>query len=191
MSGSWASGWVTGDIVGAAEFKKGIGAIYDTTLGSAASSIDISSIVTGYAHLRLVLIARGDIGTQSTTLQARLNNDSSTSYQSSLTAGNGSTVVAVEGLGTTSMHLGYMPAGTATANYFSSSEILIPQYAGTLAAKAVHAVTGARYGNATTNGNIYVAAGWWTTSAINRITLFPGNGNFVAGTRATLYVMGA
>ena len=32
---------------------------------------------------------------------------------------------------------------------------------------------------------------WRSTAAINRVTVFPATGNFIAGTRLTIYGMGA
>lgn len=191
-SGTWALGWVTGDVVTAAEYRKGVGALYDTTLGAAAASIDVTGIVASYAHLRVLVYARGDTAALSTGILLRINNDSTASYQTQQVYGGATTPSAAEGLAQTSISLGSMPAATAPANWFGASEIVIPHYAGSTNQKAVEASTGYRVGTGTGQGISMRSSGWWSSGgAINRLTLLPAAGNFAAGTRVTIYGMGA
>jgi hypothetical protein len=50
--------------------------------GVSAASIDVTGIIAGYAHLRLVLQARGDAAVTTTSLLVRFNNDSAANYDS-------------------------------------------------------------------------------------------------------------
>jgi hypothetical protein len=192
MTATWPSGWATGDIVTAAEYKKGVGAIYDTTLGSAAASIDITAIAQAYAHLRVVVYARGDTAATNTNILARFNGDTGANYYTQRLQGNGATASAIEALAQTSMIVGYMPAASASANSFSTSEFVIGHYAQgtnwkTLAGKTAMLQSGG-------SGNLFAAAimgGWAAVAAITQITLLPAAGNFATGTRVTVYAMGA
>lgn len=194
MAGTWASGWVTNDIVTAAEFRKGVGAVADTTLGAATSSIDFTGLPTSYAHLVVYVHGRGDTVAQSINVQMRFNNDSAASYYVQRVRGNGATASATESLAQTSMVTGFLPGASATSGLGGSIEIVVPGYAVTPGAlsKGVHCSSSCPTGTAT--GTIFVdeTAGFWNSGAnINRITLTASSGNFVVGTRATAYVFGA
>lgn len=192
MSGTWASGWVAGDIVTAAEYKKGAGAIFDTVLGGSAANIDITGIVATYTNLMLYLSARGDNATTSIGVIMRFNNDSGANYDYENLTASAATVASTETIATTSAFIGNCPANTAGASLFSSHSIFIANYAGTTANKTAEATAALKYGTASGNMVRYLTSCFWRNSAaISRITLLPATGNFVAGTRATLYAMGS
>lgn len=192
MSGSWATGWVTGDVVTAAEFKKGMGAIYDTTLGVASASVDITGIVADYAHLRLVAYLRGDTAATAIVVNARFNNDSAANYDVQSLTGTGSGPSASESFGQTSVRVGRCAAASAGANLFGIIVVDIPHYAGSANNKIALSHCADKIGTATTNiVNEHNSAAWRSSAAISRITLLPSAGNFAAGSRVTLYGMGA
>lgn len=193
MSGTWASGWVTNDVVTASEFKKGIGAVYDTTVtGSVAANIDITSIPSGYTHLKLELYARGDTVAVNTQVWCRFNNDTAANYYWQRIAAAAATVTGSEGLTVARIEIGQMPAASATANLFSTHRIGIDNYANATNKKSLVHDTICPGGTATGTIPFLTGGGYWTgTAAINQITLLPAAGNFAIGTRATLYVMGA
>jgi hypothetical protein len=192
MTGTWASGWATNDLVSAAEFKKGMGAIYDTTLGVAAASIDVSGIVSSYAHLLVVIQDRSDAAVANTTRLIRFNNDSGANYDGQVGQFSAATPSASESFGATSGFAGDMPAATATASVFAGTSILIPNYAGTTANKSAMMLGVFKQGIVTLSIQLKMTAIFWRSSAaINQITITPGSGNFIAGTRVTIYGMGA
>jgi hypothetical protein len=193
VTGTWASGWATGDIEVAAEFKKGIGSIFDTTLGASAANVDVTSISATYAHLLVVIYARGDNASVNTGIQIRFNGDSAANYDYQLMRAAGATVSNVaEGFGQTSASMGLCPANTAGANLFGAQVVFIPHYAGASNNKVLVLVSSHKYGTSTTNIIAELDAGFWrSNAAINRITLLPAAGNFVTGTRVTVYGMGA
>jgi hypothetical protein len=191
-SGTWPLGWATGDIETAAEFKKGIGCISDTTLGGSAANIDITSIVATYAHLLIVTYARGDTAAGSIAMNMRFNNDTAANYDHQRLTGGGATPTAVESFTQTSMPHYFMPANTAGANLFSAHISFIPNYAGSTNNKLSLSVASLKTGTGTGGMAVAITGGFWrSNAAINRITLLPGAGNFVAGTRVTIYGMGA
>ncbi len=193
MSGTWASGWVAGDIVTAAEFAKGLGAIYDTTLGSAAANIDVSGIVDDYAHLLLVFSGRSDAAALSAAVGLRFNNDSAANYDQqyyTMRTSPGNVVTAA----TTSINCAQVTAASDTAGAVGVSEIIVPNYAGTTLRKAIAWRGWAKETtDGTTTGYESMVGGgeWRSTAAVTRITLTPSAGNFIAGTRLTIYGMGA
>lgn len=193
MTGTWASGWATGDVVTAAEFKKSAGSIYDTTLGASAATIDITGIVQTYAHLLLTLYLRGDVGALTTSALMQFNGDVGTNYDYQALIGQAATAVASETFGATSTFTGECPGATAGTNLFSASQILIPHYAGTANNKQVTCISSKKSGVATTNIAAVLSGGSWrSNAAINRITIFPQTGaNWVAGSRLTVHAMGA
>lgn len=192
-SGTWALGWITGDVVQASELAKGVGSIYDTTLGGSAATIDITPIVASYAHLRVVLYSRGDVAAVTMNPKFTFNNDSGANYDYQGFVQNNATLTANAAATAQSAAIfGYAPGASATANFFGSIVLDIPHYAGTTNHKSFVAVFGAPTSAAAAgfwNGT-YMGR-WASTAAINRITIAPSSGNFVTGTRLTIYGMGA
>jgi hypothetical protein len=194
-SASWANGWLPGDIMTAAEFKKGVGCIYDTTLGVAAASIDVTGIVATYAHLLLVSYLRGDTATATITVALRFNNDSGANYDAQSIANSAATTLAAgENIAATSGNIdrGVTPGGTAAASEFGAMATLIPAYAGTTGQKSAISMVAGRSGTTTGLISTMLCSTFWrSTAAINRITLLPSAGNFVAGSRLSIYALGA
>lgn len=192
MTGTWATGWATGDIVTAAEFKKGAGSLSDTTAGGAVANIDISGIVATYAHLLISVYARSDTAATSTTLLLRFNGDSAANYDWQQLTGSAAAAGAAESFAASGAFVGNMPANTAGANLFSATEIFIPNYAGAVNNKQSVAINSSKIGTASGNFGVNALGGAWrSNAAINRVTLLPGAGNLVAGTRVTIYGFGA
>jgi hypothetical protein len=166
--------------------------VYDSTLGSAAASIDITGIPTTYAHLRLLLYLRGD--NASTTVQGlvRFNNDSAANYQTQYVQGNAAAASAGESLSGTSLGLVTAPAASVGGNVFGGAVVDILSYANSTNQKVVQSAFSYRTGGSTGQGFVGSVTGWWATgAAINRITILASVGNWLAGSRASLYVLGA
>ncbi len=160
----------------------------DSTLGSSAASFDFTSISGAYAHLLLILSIRGDVaGSTQTNPGLRFNNDSGSNYHyeqlRALTAGVASALVVSQ----SSARLGYTTAATADSGAFGTFRVEIPDYANSARHKSFHAEGGA----VTSSGEGIVTAvvgRWASTAAVTRVTIIDQNGgNWVAGSRATLY----
>lgn len=192
MTGNWPANWATGDVLFASEYKKGIGAISDTTLGAPAANVDITSIVATYAHLMVVVYARCDVALASSPINLRFNGDSAANYDTQELQCSGTGVNPSEIFAQTWMIAGHMPANTAGANLFGVSIGFIPHYAGSANNKMCLALSAIKTGvTAASMANTLGGGFWRSNAAVNRITLLPSSGNFVAGTRVTLYGMGA
>lgn len=192
MSGTWASGWVTGDIVTANEFRKGVGAIYDSTLSGAASSFDIPGIVGGYAHLLIEVNGRGDTAASTINCNVRLNNDTAGNYYYQRLRGNGATASAAEGLAQTAYLAGFLPAASAPAGIGGSVRMRIPSYSSSALTKGLESASSTAV--ALSTGNLFVdqiMGVWNNAAAVTRVTVLASVGNFAIGTRLTVYAMGA
>ena len=192
MTGTWASGWATNDIVTAAEFKKSADSVFDTTLGASAANLDVTGISNTYAHLMITTYTRGDTAAANTPLLIRFNGDTAANYDYQYMQGSAAAATAAETFAATSLQGGYTEANTAGANRFSTSVIFVPHYAGSANNKQVMVIATSKGGTASGNlaANIF-GGGWRSNAAINQITFLPGAGNFVSGTRVTIHALGA
>lgn len=192
MTGTWASGWATGDVVTAAEFKKAAGSVFDTTLGGSAASIDITGISATYAHLMISIYARCDTAAVNTSMYLQFNGDAAANYDWQQLTGNAAVASAAETFTTGGALIGTCPAGTAGANLFGSAEVFIPHYAGSTNNKQLLTVTSSKIGTTTASMQASLFGGSWrSNAAINRVTLIASPGNYVAGSRLTIHALGA
>lgn len=162
--------------------------LYDNTASGAIASWDVSTGLSGYNHLKIVLLARGDTAATSVAVQLRLNNDSAANYASQVMRGVAAGVTAGETNSATSMQIATVSAATATASHPGTYDITIAHYGGTTFFKHVHSHGGWSQALTTSTRASETNEGVWaSTSAITRITLFPASGNFIAGSRLSIY----
>lgn len=153
----------------------------EVSLGSTATSISIQSIPATYRALRLHWMVRTDAGV-STSILARLNNDSGANYDYQVGSIAGSTVGAFTGTAATSIYAGECTRSASPANEFSAGYLDLLAYSQTAHKKMI-------IGRAARDLETYVTASMWqSTAAINRIDLLPSTAsNFVAGSLVTLW----
>lgn len=189
-SAAWLNGWVAGDIVTAAELKKSMGSVFNTTLGAPATSIDTGAVLpTSYAHMFVEISARSDLAAASSSLSVRMNNDSAANYVFETLAGANAVASAVVPAAGTSFTIGSIPANTASAGWFGTGLLWLPNY-GSANIKAVFSIGGGAFSGVT--GTVSLQGGVWNAgSAINQLTFLSGGTNFATGTRVTVYVMGS
>lgn len=154
-------------------------AIATTTLGSAATSIDFTSISSAYTDLRLVLVG----STVSTTLiNVRFNSVSTTTYSGTMLVGSG-TAASSERQNTVNRIV--MPITSETwGTGIKTFSLDIFSYTSSTNKTALSTFSG------DTNGSGYVIRGvhlWRNTAAITSINLIGATANWAAGTTATLY----
>ena len=162
--------------------------LYDSTLGADAASFDVSSISSSYDHLLVILQGRSTGAFNTVSVACRFNNDSGGNYDSQLDYGNNATPTASATVAQTSAQIGDVPGSTATANHAGALELTIPNYTGTTFQKQGLARSG--WIEATSAGGAFAMdamMNWRSTAAIDRITIFPTSGNFLAGSRLTIY----
>lgn len=165
--------------------------ITDVLLAAPAASIDIQNIPATDLHLLLVLSLRTDRPSADDGVWIRMNNDSAANYTYQRTFANNSLMAVTENDAVAQILAGECPAANGTASRFGAGDIWIPDYASatkhkTIVSRLGSMATGAAGDKSTTQG----AGTWANTAAINRLTLLPQiGGNFVTGSRATLYRM--
>jgi hypothetical protein len=169
--------------------------ICDSTAGGAVASFDTNTILGGnipsaYNHLKLVFEGRGDTAAASTTVTMRVNNDSAANYEHAVGYMTGAAVYSGNGVGggTGAQVAGHMAAATATAGATGAFELTLAQYNSATLWRRWMGTGGSNDG-----ANIWLETimGSWrnAANAITRLSLTPGAGNFVAGSRFTLYGM--
>lgn len=166
-------------------------AIATVTVGSGgASSIDFNSIPGTYTDLLIKCSLRqsGYTGVSWDWLKIRFNGSSATNYSGRIINGAGTLgPSASQYTNQNGMEkLGLANSTTSSSNTFSSSDIHIPNYAGSYNKSA--AGDGAHEDNANVAICAMGAGLWSNTAAITSITLFPENGTtWVQHSSATLY----
>lgn len=169
----------------------GITLLASTTLSSAQSSIEFTSISGSYKHLWILATLRGT--ENNTTGALRLNSDTGTNYAqvqnyTYITApGTGASRYTTGSQSQFRNNSGHVEDTTRSANLFGQIEIYIFNYAGTsykksVVTKNVHALDGSQTSMSDTYG-IYNSA-----SAITTVTIKGDSGsNLNAGSSAYLY----
>lgn len=156
---------------------------------SATGTLTFSSLGS-FTHLEIRWSARSDKAAVSAEdLTIRFNSDTGSNYDSELLYNStGTAAAAFEAIGGSSGIIGLLPAATATASRGAAGTIRINDYRGTTFHKSVEADV--HSATTTSSGSIVTrlfGVTWRDASAITSITLFLGSGNFVSGSKFTLY----
>jgi hypothetical protein len=159
--------------------------IATTTLGSAQSTIDFTSIPQDYSHLQIRGIARDNTASTSTVdFRIRLNNDSATNYTRHLLYGSGSSATG-SGVTGSNYIAGLAAQGASTTNVFAGNVIDILDYTNTNKNTTLRTILGVDLNG---SGDILLNSGvWLNTSAVSRITLSSIFGSFAQYSSFALY----
>ena len=167
----------------------GLVKLFDQTLGVAAASIDTGAngIAAGHAHLKVEAMGRSDAATNIVDFIIRFNGDNGNNYDDAWLRNSGGTVSAVDDHAQPAAHIGQMPAATATASYVGSIGFDIPSYDQTSFFKSGFTLGSPAMDLTANDRIIFSSFTWRSTVAINQITILPSTGNFLAGSRLTVY----
>lgn len=158
--------------------------ISSNVLSSLASSVTFSAIPSTYKDLVIRITARANTLSAVDTVLGLSFNGSTTSRSSTTLNGSGSAASSTRS--TTGFNMVEMTANTATANTFGSSEVYIPNYAGS--ANKCFSAFGVAETNATAVTMGVQGLLWSNTAAITSITIdTDGVGNFAIGSSFYLY----
>lgn len=178
--------------VAAAEYEAvGMVVIHDQVLTADAASFDVQNIPQGYKHLRVVAQLRGTLASIATGVNVQFNGDTGANYdvQYLLAADTGG---ASDGIpAQVRAYAGGVPGSTATASKAGLTEFTIPNYAGTTFEKTLVGMAG--HTRTTTASDFYVIqymSHWRSAAAINRVAVLPDSGDWLAGSRLTIYGLG-
>ena len=173
----------------------GLTLIADQLLGGTQASFDTNTILGGnipstYKHLRLILALRSDTAAASTDANLKINNDGTAgNYDARITLQRSDTNGLGGFTGATSANgvgcAGICPAASVTAGDFLHYVIDFSDYNSTAHNKNFSAHIWGRDAAAFWTGSII---GKYTSlSAITRLAIIPTAGNWIAGSRFTLY----
>jgi len=149
--------------------------IATTTLGSAASSIDFTSIPSTFTDIRVVLVSSRVSGS---AIHYRFNSDSGSNYSRTRVYGFGTSLGS--DADTSQTEIGTNNYGT----YLHLHTLDIFSYAGSTNKTCLYEVNGDNNGSGTVSRGVGL---WRNTSVINAVSIFLTSGTIAAGSTATLY----
>jgi hypothetical protein len=153
--------------------------IESKTLGTAAASIEFTSIPATYTDLVILLSARSNAsGLRDIFISF---NGSTASFTSRYLDGSGAATAS----GTATRYVGSINGTAQTADTFGNLSVYIPNYAG--ATNKSFSVDGVTENNATSAIQTIAAGLWSNTAAITSVAFAPSSDSLVTGTTASLY----
>ena len=159
--------------------------IASSTLASAASTIDFTSIPSTYTDLCLKASLRSSDAAAFVNYTLKFNASGGTAYSVRVLYGSGSAATSASSSGAAAGDYGFQDGAGATASTFANVEIYIPNYAGS--AYKSWSTDQVQENNATAAYAGLLAGLWSNTAAINQVTLTSSAGNFVTNSTAYLY----
>lgn len=153
--------------------------IATTTLSSAASSINFSSISSAYTDLRLVFTW---IPTAVNNLFIRLNNDSTAIYSDTYMTGRGTTATSSRDTASSAWFVNQVFNPSTTYPTFNTIDLF--SYTGSTFKTALITTSADWNGSGYTQPQVGL---YRSTSAITQINLVASSDNFAIGSTATLY----
>jgi hypothetical protein len=148
------------------------------TLGSAAASIDFTTIASSWTDLRLVFTGRGASGS---IIKLQFNGDTAGNYSRTRVYGNGTSAASSRSTSITSIYWGN---GITTAGVLGFYTADIFSYGSSTYKTALLTMSEDENGSGLTESEVGL---WRSTSAITTIKIAATTGTFDAGSTATLY----
>ena len=191
LSGTYPNPSIAAGAIGTSELAATIkpwNELYDETLVGNQASIDTGAggFSTAFDHLQVVILARTAEAAVLSSLVLNFNGDGGANYDYQRMRVVNTTVAGEITLATTGIVIACAGA-SAQAGAFSAIDFLIPAYSQTVAHKSFVLMGGLAEDTAADNRTSLQGNRWRSTAAITRIVLSPSGGNFVAGTRLTVY----
>ena len=163
--------------------------ITEVIVTTPAASIDITSIPGTYRNLKIFLQGRSDT-VNSKNVKMQINGDTGNNYYLQTLNGYGTTVSAVETLGTAFANIGIITGSTMPAGVAGTFEMTVFNYSLTAFVKYFTAHSLQSRGTTTGLTGIYTETAWWnSTAAITEIKFTPQSGNFDTGSIVSVYGM--
>ena len=165
--------------------------LISTTLissNTASVTFDLSAYTSTYKHIQIRALARGT-ATYGHATYLRFNSDTGTNYSYHNLRANGSSVASVDSTAN-STTIGAFPSVTGssgTSGSFGASIYDIVDAFSTSKNKTVRALYGMADGGSFDYYATLTSGNWRNTAAITSIYLAPETGNFVNGSRFSIY----
>lgn len=163
--------------------------ISTTVLGSSQSSVTFSGLGTSaaaYKHLQIRYVSRADGAYGLANQKMRYNSDSGANYGFHELFGGGSSVSSGAALSRTESEASMDVGSSISANAFIAGIVDILDFSNTSKYKTTRALSGI----ASSAGGQGIKLGsslWQSTAAITSVTMLPVSGNFVTGSRFSIY----
>lgn len=184
-----------GQKIRASEFNSALSAISAATMqliGSQSVTSGTSSALTvsltgTWSSLLVKWVGRSNDASTAKGANLTFNGDTGNNYlwiQSE--AANTTNTSSVPGALTSSIHIGTMPAASATANFFGHGEFSV----GSPNSTAIFKVAEAEASGYTTATDVRLGVyggQWSSTAAITSLTITPAAGSFVVGSKLSVY----
>jgi hypothetical protein len=158
-----------------------------TVLGSDAASVTFSSLgsYSAYKHLQIRMVSRCTRAATIADTFVQVNGDTGNNYAYHRMLGSGSSVGEASSINRANAFLAYTSAANATANNFATTVFDILDFSSTSKTTTFRSLTGM----VNTSGNLIgLFSGLWNnTAAVTSINIFPEAGNFLTGSRFSLY----
>ena len=161
--------------------------LLETTLISTnTASVTFSNLnnYSDYKHLQVRVTGRVSTTQFDTQIRVRLNADSGSNYAFHTLFGSGSSVSSSASTSQTSGRLGFFPDANQTANIFGALVFDLLDFASANKTTTIRSFSG----QAGTNNSVNLNSTLWNnTAAVTSLTVLPLTGNFVSGSRLSLY----
>lgn len=154
--------------------------------GSQASiTFDVSTLAaSGYRHLQIRATSRTDVASTYVDTRIRFNSDSTANYSTHEMYGAGGTIASGGAPSVTAAGIAYSAGTSAGASNFASMIIDILDFSFTGKRKSLRGFSGIVDSSALVDIR---SGAWYSTAAITSININLNSGNFVAGSRFSLY----
>jgi hypothetical protein len=166
--------------------------ISSTILGSnqASISFDVSTYASTYKHLQIRTTARQSGAFTVLGMRMRLGTptiDTGSNYAEHFLGGRNGSVTSYGGANTNTFDVGYSPAANAGAGIFGPNVIDILDPFSTTKNTTVRSLGGLNAGSGSDSAVVLWSGHWRNTGAVQTIQINPAAGNFVTGSRFSIY----
>ena len=151
------------------------------TTNTASIVFDVSTFASTYKHLQIRFAGRSSRADQDSLMDVKFNS-ASTTYRNHYLVGTGS---AVSSASSADRYIFGLAAASATANIFGSGVVDILDPFSSTKNTTLRSLNGVNTG---TYNRIFLSSlAWFDTATVTSITLADVFGNFVAGSRFSIY----
>ena len=157
-----------------------------TTTTSSVTFDNLDTVAADYKHLQLRWVARNDRTSNNVdAIRMQFNSDTGTNYAYHQLRGTGSSVISVADASKTFMDIGSIGTNAASSGIFGSGVTDILDFSSTSKNTTIRTLMGVVEGG---SNDIRLLSGLYNdTGAITAFNLFGNAGDFVTGSRFSLY----
>lgn len=164
--------------------------VADVTLGASATSVNLSAIPSGFRSLCLRVVGRSSAAGATDNIRVQVNGDTAANYDYQVLSTSGGALSAAEAYGATAVVMVGFSTAASPANRFGSCELWVPDYV-SAGEKSMLLVNNRFKGDLVADLTVQsIAAFWRSTAVVSSLQLTMTSGQFVAGSRFTLYALG-